>query len=1636
MIENMQSQYIERLKSFFQGYVNESGRHIYVEQIQKISLEGLLSLYINYDDLLRFDPGTAQELREDPETIIHDADEAFREVLKIEDPIYAEEHKNDLRVRFTNIPDQVDLRYLRSVHLGNLISVEGMIVRQSVVKPLLVQGVFQCLNCGETSLVHQELGLYTEPTQCPNANCGKKGPFKLLTDDPYTTYTDLQTVTIQERPENLPPGQIPRSLPARLVGDLVDKVRAGDRSIVSGIVRMKASFQGKKGRLATFNPWMEVNFVSSREKEFEEIDIDPETERKIVELSRDLNIHQKIIRSVAPSIYGMETIKEAIATVLFGGVSRVAPDGMKQRGESNLLIVGDPGVAKCVAPDTKVLLANGELKEIRDIVESQLSINKTEIDDGYYAEGILPIMTLRPDGKIVEHYANIFWKRESPKNIYLITTKTGKKLHVTPTHPFFTIKKGKIASIRAQDLETGQFIATPRLIKSNIDIVPNLQELFRNTRKELDLSQYKMGISRTTYQHYEEGDCNPSMAKLQTIVKHLENTVMSSKSLSLKKLKKHSTSDIFWDQVIGIKKIKPKFDYVYDLQVPITHNFIANGVVVHNSQLLQFTHRLAPRGIFTSGKGSSAAGLTAAVVRDADTGEFTLEAGALVLGDRGIACMLPDSKVVSNGKIVRIEQLFDENNKYVGKTSQEIIEITDIEIETLVLDDTLISKSAISSKIRRKRYDGRILELTTDTGFKLKLTPDHKIIDGATLEWKEVNELNSGDSVVAPLLLKNNTKDIFVLDVLPNDWIAILSIEEKNKLREYILRKYSSLAEFNRKYGIDKGVFSGKSPLRISIFKSILDEFNVYTKWKKHPFKYGRIASGEKLKVSKITPEMAYYFGFLYCDGWVQDTGRSLNLAISQSEPNMKQISQIKQMFNTFSNRKINSYKRKTESNIRGQDVRSVQYHLKIGSNLLGTLYEHITRDNLSHILELKDEQLKAFLAGCIDADGCISTKSNRNGGKTYRIVHFDSLLSDSQDVNENILLALRRFDIYAKIQKTQNPNVDSILITSRKDVKRLSKTICDYSVKSKNIESRKNKVSSSRDKLPQKVVAEICSDIRKEFSTPILLEKGLWSTIYSYQKEKYLPSRGQLGKIKNRLPCLSDKVNAKINMLLREDFFLEQIVDIKEKQYNGYVYDLYVPEYHNFLADGVIVHNCIDEFDKMNHLDRSSIHEAMEQQSYHPSFDLTLSDKTSVSIGDFVDDLFLMYPSRKVDGIDCEILDIDDLDLGIFTTDFSTTYRTNINRVSRHTAPDYFIRITYDNGRNILVTPEHPVFVSEEGKIITRAAEKISKGDFAPGVNEHSFEDEQYIDTRLRVKNVEIIKNEGKYKTDWVYDVTVEPTETFISQGLVLHNTVSIAKAGIVAQLNARTAIVAAANPRFGRYEKNRPALENINLTPTILSRFDLLFVVKDEPAPDHDRKMARHILDLRRGQISEYSDPPIDMILLRKYISYAKQHVQPNLTDEAMKRIEDFYLGLRRQSDDKTLAITPRYLEAIIRLSEAQARMALKDDVTIDHVEAAIRLLNDSLEQVGKDPITGRVDIDYIISGTTSASRSNMQVVMDIIKVQTKKGKSELVSIDKIKELAKKEGIDNDFIDRLIVQLRQNGEIYLPKEGYVKLV
>jgi replicative DNA helicase Mcm len=270
------------------------------------------------------------------------------------------------------------------------------------------------------------------------------------------------------------------------------------------------------------------------------------------------------------------------------------------------------------------------------------------------------------------------------------------------------------------------------------------------------------------------------------------------------------------------------------------------------------------------------------------------------------------------------------------------------------------------------------------------------------------------------------------------------------------------------------------------------------------------------------------------------------------------------------------------------------------------------------------------------------------------------------------------------------------------------------------------------------------------------------------------------------------------------------------------------------------------------------------------------------------------------------------------------------------------------------------------------------------------------------------------------------------IHEALEQH-TVSVAKGGIVATLNARAAVLAAANPSLGRYDPYRNITDNINLPVTLLSRFDLLFIMKDVPEVDADSKMSEHILTLHRLKTTP-EEPPLAPELLRKYIAYAKR-IEPQLTDEVVVELRQFYLKMRSTSGstESPVAITPRQLEALVRLSEARARCFLREKVEVEDARAIIRLMMLSLEDVGIDTATNKIDIDVIMTGKPKSLRDKMQVVLSTF-ADLEKQLGIVQDSTLYQALSRKVDITDEEARKLVDQLVREGIIYSPKEGYLK--
>ncbi len=283
----------------------------------------------------------------------------------------------------------------------------------------------------------------------------------------------------------------------------------------------------------------------------------------------------------------------------------------------------------------------------------------------------------------------------------------------------------------------------------------------------------------------------------------------------------------------------------------------------------------------------------------------------------------------------------------------------------------------------------------------------------------------------------------------------------------------------------------------------------------------------------------------------------------------------------------------------------------------------------------------------------------------------------------------------------------------------------------------------------------------------------------------------------------------------------------------------------------------------------------------------------------------------------------------------------------------------------------------------------------------------------------------------------------------------ISVAKAGIVTTFKTETSVLSAANPKFSRFDQYTSFIEQINLPPTLISRFDLFFMMKDVLDRKKDEDIAKHILKTHqigekmwlerkmkkkmsakdKEELERSITPAINLELFKKYLSYARQNIFPVLTQESIQALSDFYIGLRDQGrKEGNYAATHRQLEGLVRLSEASARVRLSDVVELKDTERAIRLVKTSLQEVVTDPETGKIDIDIITSGQTHTQITNLKKILRIIKDKSSEIDDGMVPIEDVIGESKTEGIDSDKVREILTKLEKAGDIYRPRHGVVK--
>ncbi|RMZ92351.1 hypothetical protein DV736_g443, partial [Chaetothyriales sp. CBS 134916] len=331
-------------RSFLTEYTDDHANSVYGTRIRTLGEVNSESLEVSYDHLASTKAILAYFLANAPTEMLGIFDKAAFEVVKLHYPNYEQIHA-EIHVRISDLPVRYTLRQLRQSQLNCLVRVSGVVTRRTGVFPQLQLIYFKCQAC------HASLGPFAQEsttnevklTYC--SNCSKKGSFTVQSEK--TIYRNYQKLTLQESPGSVPAGRLPRSREVILLADLIDSAKPGEEVDITAIYRNNYSGQlNNKNGFPVFATMLEANYIIKTHDQLAGFRLTEEDERNIRALSKDGQIIDKIVASIAPSIYGHSDVKTAIALSLFGGVSKEAQGKLKIRGDINVLLLGDPGTAK------------------------------------------------------------------------------------------------------------------------------------------------------------------------------------------------------------------------------------------------------------------------------------------------------------------------------------------------------------------------------------------------------------------------------------------------------------------------------------------------------------------------------------------------------------------------------------------------------------------------------------------------------------------------------------------------------------------------------------------------------------------------------------------------------------------------------------------------------------------------------------------------------------------------------------------------------------------------------------------------------------------------------------------------------------------------------------------------------------------------------------------------------------------------------------------------------------------------------------------------------------------------------------------------------------------------------------------
>ncbi|KAI9324162.1 MCM2/3/5 family-domain-containing protein [Zopfochytrium polystomum] len=328
---------------FLTTFTNDLGESVYGNRIKAMCEANGESLEVSFMDLQGCAANLAMLLTNCPAEILKIFDVVAFEVTTLSFPNY-DQIKSEIHVRITDLVSIDSIRDLRQSDMNKLVRVSGVVTRRTGVFPQLKYVKFNCAKCGTVlGPFCQDAVTEVQIKHC--YKCQSKGPFNLNSEE--TIYRNFQKISLQECPGKMTAGRLPRHKDVILLWDLVDMVRPGEEVEITGIYRnnMDMTLNSQHG-FPIFSTVIEANHILKQEDAYASFRLHEEDMKSIDTLSKDPRIRERIIKSIAPSIYGHSDIKTAMALAMFGGVAKNPQGKHRLRGDINVLLLGDPGTAK------------------------------------------------------------------------------------------------------------------------------------------------------------------------------------------------------------------------------------------------------------------------------------------------------------------------------------------------------------------------------------------------------------------------------------------------------------------------------------------------------------------------------------------------------------------------------------------------------------------------------------------------------------------------------------------------------------------------------------------------------------------------------------------------------------------------------------------------------------------------------------------------------------------------------------------------------------------------------------------------------------------------------------------------------------------------------------------------------------------------------------------------------------------------------------------------------------------------------------------------------------------------------------------------------------------------------------------